>query len=269
MSGSIINARVSAIITNTIYPVGASLIRPAIKQAFPLNGMAILQESGRSLQGDPIAPFMSQLGGLGDLVSSAAAIQDHKDHVIFQLSRQPLYASGRAGLQRRLVSFRLAATVEETENTGQDLWAFVSDGHSRVFFATVRMACLTASATTGFAIERPPRPSRPGHAEFAATDGHGRTLFTTIRAERGGYITIDTRIVGGSDGRCRQAIDDYYLALIREGVCLAGQATREAACDMATGSVAAASKGRAGKLETPTTNLIGPRADLFLTQNRT
>lgn len=120
-------------------------------------------------------------------------------------------------LQVPLQALIKAATETEVAKASQRLMEVVQNGHQQVMAHALATACQHASVQCGFArVET--QPGIDGSIRVIANDEAGRALITEIRIDQEREPSMETEVVGVTDGSCVGIMDHFDRTLEEQGV---------------------------------------------------
>jgi hypothetical protein len=122
-----------------------------------------------------------------------------------------------ATMQAPLGTLLSAGTVTEVETASRQLMNVLQHSHHHVVTKALVVACQKASVQAGFeSIET--ATGIDGCHRVIATDTNGRALVTEVRADYEREPSIETEVVGVTDGSCVEILDRFDRALDEQGV---------------------------------------------------
>lgn len=145
-----------------------------------------------------------------------APVESAKLTTLMTLQAAP-YLCDPSALKVPLQTLIQAGTEAEVVKTSQRLMEVVENGHRQVMTRALVTACQNASVQSGFT-QVETMPGIDGSMRIVASDTAGRALVTEIRAEQGLEPSVETEVVGVTDGSCIGILDQFDRALEQQGV---------------------------------------------------
>lgn len=110
-----------------------------------------------------------------------------------------------------------AATETEVDKASRRLMEIVQNGHQQVMTRALATACQNASIQSGFTCVET-QSGIDGSIRVIANDEAGRALVTEIRVDQEREPSLETEVVGVTDGSCIGILDRFDRALEEQGV---------------------------------------------------
>lgn len=127
------------------------------------------------------------------------------------------YACEATIMQAPMQALVQAATETEVAKASRRLMDVVQNGHQQVMTRALATACHNASVQSGFTCVET-TPGIDGSIRVIASDVAGRALVTEIRADQEREPSLETEVVGVTDGSCIGILDQFDRALEEQGV---------------------------------------------------
>ncbi|MBS1790506.1 MAG: hypothetical protein JST85_22485 [Acidobacteria bacterium] len=144
-------------------------------------------------------------------------VEAAKVSTLASLSAAPYMVSNQAVLEQPLNELRSAASLAAVQRAGQAIRQQLEIGHHQVMLQSLTLACSNAALKSGFgSIQTLTGPA--GSVRIIASDPAGRALVTEISGDPSRDISLETEVVGVSDGSCTALLDAFDAALESEGV---------------------------------------------------
>lgn len=156
----------------------------------------------------------------------AGRILTEKTAAFLAISQAPLVVrpAGVTAYIERLVE---ASTIEAVQQAEFDLVHAVKSEHSHVVSEALATSCRQASIAAGF-VDVETTVGARGDRRVVATDASGRALITEIhRGDDTHAPSVETEVVGFTDGRCHAILDRFDAAMEAQGVCMEGSPERK------------------------------------------
>lgn len=147
---------------------------------------------------------------------SLAPMESAKLTTLMTLRVAP-YACEPTILEAPMQALVQAGTEAEVAKASRHLMEVVENGHRQLMTRALETACRNASVQSGFTCVDT-TPGIDGSIRVIATDTAGRALVTEIRADQEREPSIETEVVGASDGSCVGIMDRFDRALEQQGV---------------------------------------------------
>ncbi len=133
------------------------------------------------------------------------------------LSESPLYVESKDSVLQPLKALQCATSLEAAQQSQRQLYRAIESDHARLFTKALTLACTKAAERAGFpAVETVSAPA--GTVRLIASDPCGRALVTEIRNGQDHEPSIETEVVGVTDGSCAAILDAFDKALEEAGV---------------------------------------------------
>ncbi len=220
---AIIGLLATAFVARVAVPAGAKLIDKAIQGARSgsrerLRGPVTL--SGGNLVGriPKIGKIDMDLRTLTHHIAKAGDTQTARRNIVSDLLAGSFYLDDETTLKKKIKTFERAATKDSLKEATSALFGEVRAQHKRVFRNSIRIACNRASLKLGFSTVEMLSGRDDEMIRMATTDGEGRTLVTEISTGANGNAKVDTEVLGVNGNGCQKLVEDFYKALIDEGV---------------------------------------------------
>ena len=136
---------------------------------------------------------------------------------LLSLTTTPFVVEGYPVIQQPLEALRLATSPEVALRAQETLMQTIEASHQKVFVHALTAACTNAARKVGFSSIQTQSTST-GTMRVIATDPSGRALVTEISADPKREPSIETEVVGVTDGSCHTLLDAFDQALEEEGV---------------------------------------------------
>jgi hypothetical protein len=127
------------------------------------------------------------------------------------------YICDSALLSVPLEALLKANKVTEAEKASRHLMEIAEESHHRTVTSALVVACRNASVQAGFSSVNTTK-GLDGSIRMIASDQAGRALVTEIHAEKDHEPSLETEVVGVSDGSCVGILDRFDQALEEQGV---------------------------------------------------
>lgn len=127
------------------------------------------------------------------------------------------YVCAATILQAPMHTLVQAVTETEVAKASRRLMEVVQNGHQQVITRALVTACRNASIQSGFTCVET-TPGIDGSIRVIASDAAGRALVSEIRANQEREPSIETEVVGVTDGSCVGILDHFDRALEEQGV---------------------------------------------------
>lgn len=144
------------------------------------------------------------------------SVESAKLTTLLKLQTVP-YICDSAVLRAPLEALVTAGTEAEAGKASRRLMQALEAGHHQVLARALVTACRNASVEAGFECVET-TPGIDGSIRVIASDKNGRALVTEIHADRDREPSIETEVVGVSDGSCVGILDRFDRALEEQGV---------------------------------------------------
>jgi len=128
------------------------------------------------------------------------------------------YLAQPAAVKPCLNALLQASTADAVILAKATLLAAVDAGHHGLFVDGVVLACRRASLQVGFGSVLVAAGDGADPVRVIATDPAGRALVSEVRTDAKGEVSIDTEVVGISDGSCEGILDAFDQSLEAQGV---------------------------------------------------
>ncbi len=157
--------------------------------------------------------------GAGRLVAEKAA-------ALLALSQAPLVVRPGA-VASQVERLMKASTAEAVRQAEGDLLRTVKSEHSHAVSEALAVSCRQASIAAGF-VDVETTVGAWGALRVIATDAAGRALVTEIhRGDDTNAPSVETEVVGSTDGRCHGILDSFDAAMEAQGVRIDGTPKRK------------------------------------------
>lgn len=144
-------------------------------------------------------------------------VEAAKVSTLASLAAMPYLVSNQAVLEQPLNELRSAASLADIQHAEQAIRQQLEIGHHQVLLQSLTLACSNAALKSGFgSIQTMDGPA--GSVRIVASDSAGRALVTEISGDPAHDISLETEVVGVSDGSCTALLDAFDAALEAEGV---------------------------------------------------
>ena len=120
-------------------------------------------------------------------------------------------------LQAPMQTLVQAVTETEVAKASRRLMEVVQNGHQQVMTRALATACRNASVQSGFTCVET-TPGIDGSIRVIASDAAGRALVSEIRVDQEREPSVETEVVGVTDGSCVGILDHFDRALEEQGV---------------------------------------------------
>lgn len=121
-----------------------------------------------------------------------------------------LVVEGQA-MKKQVGALQRAGSLEEARAAGHELMESVEAAHQRIVVEALTAACASAAKKSGFgAIEV---QKTADNVRVVARDVHGRALVSEIAVSRDRDPSLETEVVGVTDGSCGRILDSFDAAL--------------------------------------------------------
>lgn len=136
---------------------------------------------------------------------------------LLSLTTSPYVVEGHPTIHQPLEALRQAPSTEAARRAQESLLETVAASHHKVFAQVLTIACANAARKVGFAAIQTVSTDT-GMMRVIASDPSGRALVTEISADPNREPSIETEVVGVTDGSCHTLLDAFDKALEEEGV---------------------------------------------------
>lgn len=136
---------------------------------------------------------------------------------LLSLTTTPYVVEGYPAIQQPLEVLQLATSPGVAQRAQQTLLQTIEASHQKIFVQALTTACANAARKVGFAAIQTVSTDT-GMMRVIATDPSGRALVTEISADPNREPSIETEVVGVTDGSCHTLLDAFDKALEEEGV---------------------------------------------------
>lgn len=151
------------------------------------------------------------------LTETLSAVEAAKASTLATLSAASYRITSETTLKDQLASLCQAGSVAEVHRIEQQVITLLESEHQAVMTSALRLSCINAAVKIGFStIQTLPGPL--GTIRLVATNAAGQNLITEISSDDAGHSSIETEVVGVSDGSCDQILNDFDKRLETEGV---------------------------------------------------
>ena len=166
-------------------------------------------------------------------VDAAARVQPSADRVVTEkaaallsISQAPL-AVRPAAVAFHVERLMEARTIEAVHQAESDLVRAAKSEHSHVVSEALALSCRQASIDAGFVnVETTLGPG--GDVRIVAADASGRALVSEIhRGDDTHAPSVETEVVGFTDGRCHATLDRFDASMEAQGVRTEGAPERK------------------------------------------
>jgi hypothetical protein len=160
------------------------------------------------------------------VVPGADRLVAEKAAALLAVSQTPLVVRP-AAVTSQVARLMEAPTVEAVRQAERDLLRTAKAEHSQVVSKALAVSCHQASIEAGFAnVET--RVGTRGDIRVIATDASGRALVSEIhRGDDTHAPSIETEVVGFTDGRCHATLDRFDASMETQGVRTEGSPERK------------------------------------------
>jgi len=148
----------------------------------------------------------------------ASTVADAKLSELASLAATPYLVQDNATLCQSIATLERATTISQVQQAKEKLLKAMEHSHQQLFVQAVTLACTKASLKVGFSSVETMPSVVENTVRVVATDSAGRALVTEINADPRHEPSIETEVVGVSDGSCNQILDAFDLALEEAGV---------------------------------------------------
>lgn len=176
-----------------------------------------------AFQVQPVSALRAQRLAREDAASALVAakplpaVERLKMTALLSLSETPYLALPTA-VKPCLNALLQASTADAVIQAKATLLAVVDAGHHGLFVEGVVLACRRASLQVGFGSVLVAAGDGADAVRVIATDPSGRALVSEVRTDAKGEVSIDTEVVGISDGSCKGILDAFDQSLEAQGV---------------------------------------------------
>lgn len=140
-----------------------------------------------------------------------------KVSTLASIAATPYVVETPAVIQEPLEALRLAASPEQAQQAQHRLLQAIEVSHHRIFIQGLTLACTNAAIQVGFSsVQTLSGPA--GTVRVIATDQAGRALVTEIHTDPQRGVSLETEVVGVTDGSCLSILDAFDKALEELGV---------------------------------------------------
>lgn len=151
------------------------------------------------------------------VASNLSDVEAAKVAALASAASAPYLVADTNALQSTLKTLESAGSVVEVQRAEEQLRRVLETQHHQVFVESLTVACERATLAAGFqTIE-----VTPGVGDIVRVVGSnpaGHALVTEIDTNPRREPTIETEVVGITDGRCNAILDKFEAALAEEGV---------------------------------------------------
>lgn len=150
--------------------------------------------------------------------SKLSALEAAKVETLAKIAAMPYLVRDPVACSEPLAKITRASSIIEVKRGEVKLRQKLELEHHQLFTSTLVQACSTAAKSIGFdSIETLPSPL-PSMVRVVATDKAGRSLVTEINVDPERDTSIETEVIGVTDGSCDEIMDQFDAALEADGV---------------------------------------------------
>jgi hypothetical protein len=151
------------------------------------------------------------------VASVADRLEVEKAAALLAIAEAPLVVRP-AAVAAHVERLMQASTIEAVQQAERDLVRTVKSEHAHVVSEALAVSCRRASIDAGFVNVETTLGAR-GDVRVVATDASGRALVSEIhRGDDTHAPSIETEVVGVTDGRCHGILDRFDAAMEAQGV---------------------------------------------------
>lgn len=160
------------------------------------------------------------------IAPGADRVLAEKAAALLAISQAPL-AVRPAAVASQIGLLMSASTVQAVRQAEHDLVQTIKSEHSQVVSEALAVSCRQASIDAGF-VEVETTVGASGDIRIVATDASGRALVSEIHEGDDTHApSIETEVVGFTDGRCHAILDRFDAGMEAQGVRIDGSPERK------------------------------------------